>query len=142
MITRVRHRCLVALLACASACASQAGAPAAGSATTERSTKNPNVISSEELKDPNIVGIDAHTAVRQLRPAFLRTQGPQSISNESTGQVQVSQDYGALQQLANLAAIPVRDLVEIRYLNAVEAQQRFGISARSGPVIVVLTQRH
>lgn len=142
MTTLARHRCLVALLAVASACASQAGAPAAASATTERSNKNPNVISYQELQDPTIAGTDAQTAVRQLRPAFFRTLGPQSISNESTGQVQISQDYGALQQLANLAAISVRSLVEIRYLNAVEAQQRFGISAHSGPVIVVLTQRH
>ena len=57
------------------------------------------------------------------------------------GQVRVSQDYGPLQVLSVLSAISARTVVEVRYLNAVEAQARFGINANGGPVIVVLTAR-
>ena len=137
----VRHHCLVALLAVASACASSSGTPAEGTTTGERASRNPNVITYAELQDPTVASTDAQTAIRQLRPAFFRTRGPQSFSNTSAGEVQISQDYGPLQQLSGLAAIPVRSLVEVRYLNAVEAQQRFGINANGGPVIILLSSR-
>jgi hypothetical protein len=39
----------------------------------------------------------------------------------------------------SLTAVDTRSLVEVRYLNANDAQNRFGINANGGPVIVVLT---
>ena len=127
---------LVAGAACAQKTASTTVAPAAGSV---RIRKNPDVISREELRDPTIAGVDAMTAIRQLRPAFFRNRGPQSFTNATAGQVQVSQDYGPLQTMNQLATIDTRSLVEVRYLNANDAQNRFGINANGGPVIVVLT---
>ena len=137
-----RRRLLVALLAVGAACA-----PPSSSASTDvgtsapRARKNPDIISEQELRDPTIAGTDAMTAIRQLRPAFFRNRGPQSFSNASAGQVQVSQDYGPLQSVNNLTAIDTRSLVEVRYLNANDAQSRFGITANGGPVIVVLTTK-
>jgi hypothetical protein len=43
--------------------------------------------------------------------------------------------------VSNLSAVDTRSLVEVRYLNANDAQSRFGINANGGPVIVVLTTR-
>jgi hypothetical protein len=97
------------------------------------------VISRAELQDPTIAGTDAMTAIRQLRPAFFRTRGPQSFSNATAGLTQISQDFGPLQPVDNLKGIDARTLVEVRFLNAVEAQTRFGINANGGPVIVLLT---
>jgi len=137
-----RRRFLVALLAVGAACA-----PSTASTTTDVSTaaprirKNPDVIVEQELRDPTIAGTDALTAIRQLRPAFFRNRGPQSFSNATAGQVQISQDYGPLQSVNNLSAVDTRSLVEVRYLNANDAQSRFGINANGGPVIVVLTTR-
>jgi len=37
--------------------------------------------------------------------------------------------------------VDVRTLQEVRYLTAVEAQTRFGITANGGPVIVVLSSK-
>ena len=68
----------------------------------------------------------------------LRTGGD---PNAAPGQVQISQDFGSLHPLSELAGISVRILVEVRYLNANDAQSRFGINANGGPVIVVLTSR-
>jgi hypothetical protein len=146
------RRILAATLVAAAACSSSSSpkpattpAPKDGeltAVTTSPSTrvrKNPDVISREELRDPTIAGTDAMTAIRQLRPAFFRTRGPQSFSNANAGLVQVSQDYGPLQPLAQLSGVDTRSLVEVRYLNANEAQNRFGINANGGPVIVVLT---
>lgn len=48
---------------------------------------------------------------------------------------------GPLHPLSELAGVGVRTLVEVRYLNANEAQARFGINANGGPVIVVSTSK-
>jgi len=140
MFTR---RCfLVTLLAVGAACAQSTSTTSNEvSSATPRLRKNPDVIVEQELRDPTIAGSDALTAIRQLRPAFFRNRGPQSFSNATAGQVQVSQDYGPLQSVGNLSAIDTRSLVEVRYLNANDAQSRFGINANGGPVIVVLTTR-
>jgi hypothetical protein len=126
------------LLVLAASCASQPKTAGTGTQTA-RVQRNPDVISREELQDPTIAGSDALTAIRQLRPAFFRTRGPQSFSNATAGMVQVSQDYGPLQPVGQLAAIDTRSLVQVRYLNANDAQTRFGINANGGPVIVLLT---
>ena len=133
---------LAVLLVVGAACAQKTPTTISPTVVTEASPrirKNPDVISQQELRDPTIAGTDAMTAIRQLRPAFFRTRGPQSFMNASAGQVQVSQDYGPLQGVNSLVAVDTRSLVEVRYLNANDAQNRFGINANGGPVIVVLT---
>jgi hypothetical protein len=137
-----RRHFLFGLLALGAACAQQSASTSNEvSSATPRLRKNPDVIVEQELRDPTIAGTDAMTAIRQLRPAFFRNRGPQSFSNATAGQVQVSQDYGPLQSVGNLSAIDTRSLVEVRYLNANDAQSRFGINANGGPVIVVLTTK-
>jgi len=124
----------------AASCAKPASTTASGATPSpSREARNPDVISRAELQDPTIAGTDAMTAIRQLRPAFFRTRGPMSFQNATAGQVQVSQDYGPLQSLNALSQVDTRSLVEVRYLNANDAQNRFGINANGGPVIVVLT---
>jgi hypothetical protein len=134
------RRSFALLLVFAASCAKPASTTASAAApSSSREARNPDVISRTELQDPTIAGTDAMTAIRQLRPAFFRTRGPQSFSNATAGQTQISQDFGPLQPVNNLAAIDARSLVEVRFLNAVEAQNRFGINANGGPVIVLLT---
>jgi hypothetical protein len=137
-----RRRFLAALLVVGAACAqSTASSSTEATSASPRPRKNPDVIVEQELRDPTVAGVDALTAIRQLRPAFFRNRGPQSFSNATAGQVQVSQDYGPLQSVNNLSAIDTRSLVEVRYLNANDAQSRFGINANGGPVIVVVTTK-
>jgi hypothetical protein len=130
---------VVAGAACAQKTTSSSTEAAPATAAAPRVRKNPDVIIEQELRDPTIAGADAMTAIRQLRPAFFRTRGPQSFTNATAGLVQVSQDYGPLQSLNALVAVDTRSLVEVRYLNANDAQNRFGINANGGPVIVLLT---
>ena len=135
------RRTLALLLVLAASCAKSPSSTAtsAPSPSASREARNPDVISRSELQDPTIASTDAMTAIRQLRPAFFRTRGPQSFSNAKAGQTQISQDFGPLQPVDNLKAIDTRSLVEVRFLNDVEAQNRFGINANGGPVIVLLT---
>ena len=140
------RRCVVALLVLAASCAANPAPESANGATpAERVARNPDIISKEELQDPVIAATDALTAIRQLRPAFFRDRGPTTLRNvdpsQAPGLVRVSQDFGQPQAIAALSAISTRSLVEVRYLNANEAQARFGINANGGPVIVVLTMK-
>jgi hypothetical protein len=136
------RRCLLALLAVLMAACTTPKTPSSGGApATARARRNPDVISREELEDPTIAGTDAETAIRQLRPAFFRTRGPQSLTNATAGLVQISQDFGPLQPLSQLSAVDTRSLTQVRYLSAVDAQSRFGITANGGPVILLLTTR-
>jgi len=130
---------LVLAASCTTSSSSSSTATAAPRPSASREARNPDVISRAELQDPTIAGTDAMTAIRQLRPAFFRTRGPQSFSNATAGQTQISQDFGPLQPVDNLKGIDARSLTEVRFLNAVEAQNRFGINANGGPVIVLLT---
>jgi hypothetical protein len=136
----IRHS-VALVIVLAAACAKPTSTAKTTAAPISRTARNPDVISREELADPAIAGVDAMTSIRQLRPAFFRNRGPQSFSNASAGQVQISQDYGPLQPVSQLNAIDTRSLVEVRYLSAVDAQTRFGINANGGPVIVLLTSQ-
>ena len=124
---------LAITLACATKTAKNDGTP------LERHARNSNVITREELQDPAVASNDAMTTIRQLRPAYFMTRGPISFKNKTAGLLQVSQDYGPLQKSSALSAIDTRTLVEVRYLNATDAQARFGINANGGPVLVLLT---
>ena len=137
------RRSLALLLVLAASCAKPASTSASGATPSpSREARNPDVISRAELQDPTIAGTDAMTAIRQLRPAFFRTRGPQSFSNATAGQTQISQDFGPLQPVNNLAAIDARSLVEVRYLKPDEAALRFGLNANGGPVIVLLHNKN
>ena len=104
-------------------------------------TRKPYVISKAELEDPIVQSMDALRAVQFLRPAFFRRGGPQSFVNPTAGTTQISQDYGPLQPLAQLRWFDVLMLYEVQYLEANEAQMRFGINANGGAVILLLTHK-
>ena len=137
---------ILAAAACSSAPSPSTGAEPSATASGDRVTRNADIISSEELADPVVASQDALTAIRQLRPSYFRTRGPVTLRStgnpdSAPGQVQMSQDFGPLHPLSELSGIGTRTLVEVRYLNANEAQARFGINANGGPVIVVLTSK-
>ena len=122
--------------------ASCARSPSAASAPRPAGSKN--VISNEELQDPVLRSMDALRAIQYLRPAFFRGSPPQSWSNLSAGTVQFSMDYGPLQPLSHLASLAPLSLqmaYEIRYLDANDAANRFGLAANGGPVIVVVNNK-
>ncbi|MEO8561088.1 MAG: hypothetical protein ABI601_03375 [bacterium] len=104
-------------------------------------TRNPDVIVQEELLDPAIVSLDLGTAIRRLRPNFFRSAGPQSFSNTTAGQVQYSHDFGPLLPVSQLNTLNAMSIVEIRYLDVNSAQNRFGVNANGGPVIVLLSNK-
>jgi len=132
---------LITLGACARSSTSTPAHEAGGAPAASASKKNPDVITQDELLDPAIVSLDLATAIRRLRPNFFRGAGPQSFTNAEAGSVHYSHDFGPLQPVSQLAGMNSMSIVEIRYLNANEAQNRFGINANGGPVIVLLSNK-
>lgn len=130
----------IALLLFATSC----GQSASSTSSSPKPALSKNVISNEELQDPVLRGMDALRTIRYLRPSFFRDTGPQSFFNSTAGAIQFSLDYGPLQPLSQLSALAPLSLqmaYEIRYLDTNDAQNRFGINANGGPVIVVVNNK-
>jgi hypothetical protein len=134
-VTRIS---IAALLILTAGCASRHRREADEALMASRVDRQNNVISSQELQDPSIVSRDAYAAIRHLRPTFFTYHGPNSFLQQGTGTVKISSDYGPLQDVKQLQKMNTFGLVEVRYLNAEEAQGRFGLNANGSPVIVLL----
>jgi hypothetical protein len=131
--------CLLMLLTAVGACAG--GKSSLGAAGDTRSTvrRDPNVIAMDELRDPTLSGQSVLEAVRKLRPNFLSSRGVQSRANPESGQVHASINGISVVPLEELRTMQLEGVVEIRFLNAAAAMQRFGGAAQEGPVILVVT---
>ncbi len=129
------------LIVLSSACASSQASDNELRVVEPKQKKNPNVITKEELQDPAITSRDALTAIRHLRPNFFVYRGPTTYNDPSAGATQISQDYGPLRPVAELAKMNTFTFVEVRYLDANAAQNRFGINANAGPVIVLVSNK-
>jgi hypothetical protein len=129
--------CAALLLIAVAACASkqQSTDPAATTTPSTSVSREPDLITAQELASPSVSSLDALEAVRRLRPRFLAVR---RVGTSSTGgQVQVSIDGSALETVNNLSRIRAVEIAEIRYLDALTAAQRFGIASGSGGVILV-----
>ena len=133
---RAPKRWLPALMLAAVSCASHPDP-----ALAPQPPRDPRVISEFELRDPVILTMDALRAIRRLRPGFFRANGPQSFLDGAAGQVHYSMDYGPVRPVSELVTLTTAMLVEIRFLDANDAQNRFGLNANGGPVIVLLNNK-
>jgi hypothetical protein len=138
MFNSVSRFSIAALVALTASCGGSRYPDTPGGAPApSRLERQPYIISAEELSDPSIYSRDAYTAIRHLRPSFFTYHGPNSFQS-STGLIHISSDYGPLQDLKELSKMTTQGMLEVRYLNAEQAQARFGLNANGGPVIVLL----
>lgn len=123
---RIRYLAVAAagfLMACATA------------PTTGGSSRNPNVITREEIAAAHVY--TAYDAVQTLRPAFFHSHGQTTLSANDTGLPRVylnHQLYGDIDSLKQLEVTAIR---EIHYYSAPEASNRFGMGNASGAIEVV-----
>ncbi|MEP6731941.1 MAG: hypothetical protein ABJE10_14940 [bacterium] len=139
MMSRIVRACMV--LVAVSACASGGSSSAAsteGSLTPATGTRD--VISKSELTTPSVQSLNVLDAVRTLRPQFLAERGKNSGGDSDAGKVHASIDNGRVGPLSDLSSVQANSVIEIRYLTAAQAMQKFGGQAHEGPVIVVRTQ--
>ena len=122
----------------------------------ESARRQRDVITKEELSDPALRSASVLDVVKLLRPHFLNDRGSNSIpysgaggsdgekargavADPEAGKVHASVDGGKIGPLEELRSLHVNAIIEIRYLSAAAAMQKFGGAAREGPVILVRT---
>ena len=105
--------------------------------------------SSEQRRDRNVITRDEitrsaeHSAlnlIRSLRPGMLTDRGKTSIANNDPGIVVFLNDqrYG---DLSSLDGIEVNSIEEIRFIDAAQAQQRYGMGYPQGVILVTSRSR-
>jgi hypothetical protein len=111
---------------------------ACGQKSAHSAPQNRNLITSDEIANSN--ASNAYEAIERLRPAFLRTRGPQSIQNPTPVTPMIYVDgmrYGAIQSLSQ---IPALGIISIQYLSPIDASQRFGLGNEGGAIVI--TTKH
>ncbi len=150
MATKVLLVCvaLVASSACAGGGAPSAGpAPQAATPQPVPGRRDASLITREDLSDPAIRSLNVIEAIRVLRPNFLASRGTQtivtdqnrSVTDPESGQVHASIDDSGVLAVDELKRIQAGTVREIRLLSPAAAMQRFGATAKQGPVIAVRT---
>ena len=123
----MRHRSfLIALLVGTAACAHSG---------TTRQTRDPNMITQDEIA--RVTAANAYDAVQMLRPSFLRARGvPSAASGGMPDLAVVYLDGMKMGDISQLQRIPTVGIVSIRYLSAIEANQRYGRGHEGGAILV------
>ena len=140
------------ILVAATGCAARQNPPVAGDGATQAAapaTRNRDVITKEELTAPSISGLTVLDAVRSLRPHFLNVRGQNTVPakkadgsqvvDQESGKVHASIDGNRIVAVEELAGLRAGTVAEVRFLSPAAAMQRFGGTARQGPVILVKT---
>lgn len=98
--------------------------------------RNRNVITFDEITVSRTGGTSAFDLIQRLRPEYLRSRGPSSLSNITPVTAVVYVDevrYGGLESLRSLSADQIR---EVHYINASDATTRFGTDHVGGAILI------
>ena len=80
---------------------------------------------------------DAFMTVQSLRPNWLRAHGAVSLSMRTTGSIKVYLDGSLLGGPETLRSITMRSLSSIRYLDGLQASERWGLDHSMGAIVLV-----
>ena len=122
-----------ALLALALTGCATAGAPSSGGSGGDL-----NLISSEQLRQPELESRSAWEIIERLRPRWFQSRGSVFTSGQIFARVMV--DGVPSGELNDLQSMSASGIEEMRYLNARDATTRFG-TGYDGGVILVVTRR-
>jgi hypothetical protein len=112
------------------------GCASSGRSSQSNARNRGAVISAQELA--TAAELNAFDAVQRLRPMWLRTRGPVSLSLQARAGVRVYINGSRRGQLEELRAFRATDIESITYLSAPEATLRFGIDHSDGAILVIL----
>lgn len=124
---QAREPSAITLLLCLliSACGARSGTP------TERGDRD--VITTAEVRAAS--QNDAFSLVQSLRPQWLRVRGPSSVRGQET--IKVYLDGSLLGTPDHLRQISTQSISSLRYLDGLEATQRWGLDHGAGAIAVI-----
>jgi hypothetical protein len=92
------------------------------------------MITQDEIE--RVTAANAYDAVQMLRPSFLRARGvPSSVSGQPDLAI-VYLDGMKMGDVGQLQRIPTVGIVSIRYITAIDANQRYGRGHEGGAILV------
>ncbi|HVG43463.1 MAG TPA: hypothetical protein VM890_01995 [Longimicrobium sp.] len=136
---------LVLLAACGSAAPETGPAPAPAAATrapADSSTAagrprfSRDVLTEAEIQQANIV-TSAYEAVTRLRPQWLRMRGTTAVpEDDGTREIQVWYNGRKLGNPETLRDITITQIVEMRWVDPIQARQRYGPGNARGVIAI------
>ncbi len=105
---------------------------ATGSSTGAGNAPNPSLLTAEEIGTAG--SDDAFSVVQALRPRWLWTRGATSINQPES--IKVYLDGSLMGGPEYLRQIRVRSILSIRFLDALEATNRWGLDHGLGAIMV------
>jgi hypothetical protein len=122
-----RLAALTVMLGTAAACASSTQGPR----TSGR--RDARILGAEEIRTSSASNL--YDVIRSQRPEWLIKRGQTSINLE--GDIVVYVDNVALGGPESLKSIDVQSVQSARFLNASEAQMRYGVGHMHGAIVVI-----
>jgi hypothetical protein len=122
-----RLAALAVMLGAAAACASSTQGPRTSSRRDAR------VLGGDEIRTSSASNL--YDVIRSQRPEWLIKRGQTSINLE--GDIVVYVDNVALGGPESLKSIDVQSVQSARFLNASEAQMRYGVGHMHGAIVVI-----
>jgi hypothetical protein len=110
------------------------GACASQTARSEAPASTRNTLTADEMLKAGYP--DAFMTVQSLRPNWLRTHGTTSFSR-SANSIKVYLDDALLGGPESLRSITMRSISMIRYLDGLQASERWGLDHSNGAIVVV-----
>ncbi len=123
-----------------SGCSAKQPVTGATDGTRSTSQRNRDLITQDDVSG-DLRAESVLELIRTLRPHFLNDRGTAALSDPEAGRVHASIDEGRIVPIGELNGMHANEVIEIRYLNASQALQKFGTAARQGPVILVTTMK-
>ena len=96
-----------------------------------------NVLTQEQLAATNTTNL--YEAIEKLRPEWLTSRGPTSVTNATPAVPSVYMNGSMLGKAESLRDMRVLDVTEVRYWEAGPASARFGMGHPRG--VIELTRR-
>jgi hypothetical protein len=104
----------------------------AGSGTRAEDRQNPRLITAAEMEAAGYT--DAFSVVQALRPQWLWTRGTTTVNLQES--IKVYLDGSLMGGPEQLRQIQVRSITSIRFLDGLEATNRWGLDHGLGAIVV------
>ena len=99
--------------------------------------RNPNVITTADLREMDAEGLTAFQTIQRMRPQWLRSRGVGSFGGGSS-LPKVLVEEAPFGEVDDLRSMDVSEIDELRFLGAADATTRFGTGYPAGAILVSL----